>query len=127
MPGTNPAPGFTRQPDRHMHYAPASSQVMVIFNDFVVAVSANAIILHEEDFPAVHYLPQADVRMDLATRTDHSTHCPFKGDATYWTLTVGGKVAENAIWAYEMPFDEAMVIKNLVAFYMNKVDTIQVG
>ena len=123
----NPAPGFARQPDRRLHYEPTSSRVRIILNDVIVADSANSIVLHEEDFPAVHYLPQANVRMDLAARTNHSTHCPFKGDASYWTLTVGYKVAENAIWSYEIPFDEATAIKNLVAFYVNKVDAIQVG
>lgn len=124
---TNPAPGFTRQPDRRMHYAPTSSRVRVILNSVLVADSTNAIMLQEEDFPPVYYLPQVDVRMDLARRTGRSTHCPFKGNASYWTVTVGDKVAKNTIWAYETPFDEAMAVRNLVAFYANKVDVIQVG
>jgi uncharacterized protein (DUF427 family) len=127
MPDTNPAPGFVRQPERRMDYQPAGRRVRVVFNGEIVADSANAIALQEEDYPVAYYLPQSDVQMDLAKRTDRSSHCPFKGDASYWSLRVLGKSAENAVWSYENPFDEAEVIKGYVAFYGSKVDAIEVG
>jgi len=127
MPDANPAPGFERQPDRRMDYADSAERVRVTFNGVTVADSTKAVALQEADYPVAYYLPQEDVRMDLATRTEHSTHCPFKGDASYWTLAVDGKEAENAFWSYETPFDEAMVIKGYVAFYGSKVDSVEVG
>jgi uncharacterized protein (DUF427 family) len=125
MPDFNPAPGFVRQPDRRMGYQPAGRRIRVVFNGETVADSENAIALQEEDYPVAYYLPQSDVRMDLAKRTDHSSHCPFKGDASYWSLEASGKRAENAAWSYENPFDEAEVIKGYVAFYRSKVDAIE--
>lgn len=127
MPDGNPAPGFIKNPDRRMDYVPAGARVRVTFNGTTVAESTGAIALSEADYPVVYYIPMSDVRMDLMTRTDRSSHCPYKGDASYWSLTVGGAEAENAVWAYETPFDEAMVIKDHVAFYGTKVDAIDVG
>lgn len=127
MPDGNPAPGFARQPDRLMDYAAADSRVRVTFAGEIIAESEAAIALREADYPIAYYFPRSDVRMDLMRRTEHSTHCPFKGDASYWTLDVSGKSAENAVWSYETPFDEAEVIREYVAFYGSKVESIQVG
>jgi uncharacterized protein (DUF427 family) len=131
MPDGNSAPGFARQPDRIMEYTPADQQVRVTFEGQTIADSLSAIALREEDYPVAYYIPQADARMDLMARTDHSTHCPFKGDASYWTIQTGAKTggnnAENAVWSYETPFDEAKVIEGYLAFYGSKVDAIEVG
>ena len=86
MSGGNPAPGFRRQPDRRMDYSPAGRRVRVVVDGVTVADSVNAIALAEADHPLVYYFPQSDTQMDLAHRTSHSTHCPFKGDASYWSL-----------------------------------------
>lgn len=127
MPDGNPAPGFARQPDRVMDYAPAGKRVRVTFGGEIVADTEAAIALQEADYPVAYYVPRSDVRMELLRRTDHSTHCPFKGDASYWSLEVAGNRAENAVWSYETPFDEAEVIREYVAFYGSKVDAITVG
>lgn len=127
MPDANPAPGFARQPDRLMEYAPAGKRVRVTFGGATVADTEAAIALQEADYPVAYYVPRADVRMELLQRTDHSTHCPFKGDAFYWSLDVAGNRAENAVWSYETPFDEAEAIREYVAFYGSKVDAITVG
>jgi uncharacterized protein (DUF427 family) len=127
MPDGNPAPGFARQPDRIMDYTQAGKRVRVIFDGQTIADTQAAIALQEADYPVGYYFPKADVRMDLLRRTDHSSHCPFKGDASYWTLETAGKNAENAVWSYETPFDEAEVIKEYVSFYGSKVDAIEVG
>lgn len=126
MPEGNPAPGFTRQPDRIMDYTPAGRRIRVTFGGELIADTVAAIALQEADYPVAYYLPRGDVRMDLMRRTEHSTHCPFKGDASYWTLEAGGRTAENAVWSYETPFDEAGIIKEYVAFYGSKVDAIDV-
>jgi uncharacterized protein (DUF427 family) len=62
--------------------------------------------------------------MDRFERTGHHTHCPFKGDASYFTLSVGGRTAENAVWSYERPYDEVMDLKDRLAFYPDRVDAI---
>lgn len=127
MPDGNPAPGFSRQPDRIMEYTATDQRVRVTFGGQTIADSYSAIALREEDYPIAYYIPQADARMDLMARTDHSTHCPFKGDASYWTIQTGDNNAENAVWSYETPFDEAKVIEGYLAFYGSKVDAIEVG
>ena len=71
------------------------------------------------------YIPRADVAMEALTRSDHSTHCPYKGDASYFSIAAGGKSAENAVWSYEQPFPAMAQIKDRLAFYRNRVDGIE--
>jgi uncharacterized protein (DUF427 family) len=87
-----------------------------------VADSTQAHLLFETQHLPVYYFPRSDVRMDLMTPTDHHTFCPYKGDASYWTVTVDGKAAENAVWGYRDPFEEVAAIKDFVAFYWNRMD-----
>ena len=96
----------------------------MIFAGEVVADTRAAIRLDESDYPAVYYVPRNDVKMESLTRTTHLTHCPFKGDASYFTLESRGRTAENAVWSYETPYDEVAVIKEHLAFYPDKVDSI---
>ena len=89
----------------------------------IVADSAKAMLMCEPGHLPVYYLPFDDIRMDLMQRTDQSTVCPHKGSAVYWNLTVDGRTAENALWAYPEPYDHAPPgIKDYAAFYWNKVD-----
>jgi uncharacterized protein (DUF427 family)/class 3 adenylate cyclase len=101
---------------------PSSKRVRVAFRGVTVADTTRALVLRETRLPPVYYLPKADVRMDLMEPTSYRTHCPFKGDASYWTLRVGDEVAENALWAYEDPLPEAEGIRGYVAFYRNRMD-----
>jgi len=78
--------------------------------------------LYESNIPAVWYIPFEDVRTDLLTPTDHSTHCPFKGDAAYWSLRVGDRVEENVVWSYPEPIDGAPPLAGLAAFYFDRMD-----
>lgn len=105
--------------------APNPARVVVTVGGKVVADSANALTLREADYPPTHYIPRADVDFGLLERTEHSTYCPFKGDASYYSIRAGGDVAENAVWTYEAPYDAVAEIKDHVAFYPTKVDAIE--
>jgi uncharacterized protein (DUF427 family) len=98
--------------------------VRVTFNGEVIADSREAVRLDEGTYPAVYYLPRKDVKMLGLARTTHTTHCPFKGHASYYTLSYGDRTAENAVWSYETPYEEMSVIQELLAFYPDKVDSI---
>ncbi len=100
-------------------------RVRVVLGGVIVAETTRALTLREANLPPVHYIPRQDVAMDLLDRTDHKTHCPYKGDAAYYTVTAGGIVARNAAWTYEKPYAQAMDIAGHIAFYAGKVDAIE--
>ena len=79
----------------------------------------DAIRLEEGTYPPVYYFPRKDVKTDRLVRSSHHTHCPFKGDASYYSFKNG---AENAVWSYEQPFDEMQALKQRLAFYPDKVE-----
>jgi len=122
----NPAPGFKKYPQHHVETRPSSAHVRVTYQGEVVADTRDAVEL-VEDFgpgrktvaPVVYYIPRKDVRMDRLAPSTHTTHCPFKGDASYFSV-VGGP--ENAAWSYESPYDETMAIKDRLAFYPDKFE-----
>jgi uncharacterized protein (DUF427 family) len=122
----NSGPGYKANPAHRVALAPAKAHVKVVFGGEVVADTQNAIRLEEGNYPPVFYVPRSDVKMDHFTKTQNHTYCPFKGEASYFTLSGGGKTAENAVWTYETPYDEVVVIKDHVAFYPNRVDQISV-
>lgn len=73
----------------------------------------------------MQYLPRADIKMDLLKPTAHHTHCPYKGDASYFSIEAGGRTADNAVWSYEQPFPAMAEIQEYLAFYPNRVDKIE--
>ena len=105
-------------PASHISTVPAGKRVRVTLQDEVIADTRDALALKEGNYPVVYYIPRKDVKMDRLERTSHSTHCPFKGDASYFSLKDG---PENAVWSYETPYEEMTAIKGYVAFYPNKV------
>lgn len=115
------------QQDYELRFEPSAKRVRAELNGTVIADSARAIVLHETRLPPAYYFPRADVRMDLLHKTDFHTHCPFKGNASYWTLRVGGEVVENAAWAYEEPYRDAEPIRGYLSFYRNKVSALYAG
>jgi uncharacterized protein (DUF427 family) len=123
----NSAPGFKKHPEHRIETKLAGQRVRVTFNGEVIADSRDAILLDESKYASVYYVPRKDVKMERLTRTTHSTHCPFKGVASYYTLSAGGRTAANAVWSYEEPYDEMSVIKERLAFYPDKVDSISVA
>ena len=122
-----PGPGFIKHPEHTVTLSHDGKRVRVVFNGETIAETDAAITMHEANYPPVYYLPRGDVRAEVPNRTDHSTHCPFKGDASYWTIAVGDKSSENVVWSYERPFDEVAEIKDYVAFYGNRMDEIAVS
>jgi uncharacterized protein (DUF427 family) len=109
-------------PDRRLYLEPVAKRLRVVVAGEVVADSSRAKLLHETGLMPVYYLPEDDVRHDMVTPSEHTTHCPFKGDASHWTLTVGDDVRENAMWSYPQPLDGAPPLAGLVAFYPDGVD-----
>ena len=100
-------------------------RVRVTFAGRVVADTTKALTLKEASYPPVQYVPREDVDQTLLARTEHLTHCPYKGDASYFSINAGGRVAENAIWSYEHPYAGVAEIAGYVAFYPSRVDSIE--
>jgi uncharacterized protein (DUF427 family) len=101
---------------------PGDLHVEITVDGKKVAESDRPVLLDETGLPTRYYLPPEDVRMDLLRRTAHTSTCPFKGQASYWTLQVGEEVYENVAWSYEDPIPGAAGIAGLLAFYDNQVD-----
>lgn len=95
--------------------------------DIVIAETSKALILKEAKYPAVQYVPREDANMALLERTDRVTHCPYKGDASYYSVKADGKTLDNAIWTYETPFPAMTEISGHLAFYPDKVKIEEVG
>ena len=112
-------------PDHPITIAPTARRVVVTVGGRVVADSRNALTLQEASYPAVQYVPLADVDLSLLERTTHATYCPYKGDCAYYSVPVGGERAVNAVWTYEQPYDAVAAIRDHVAFYPDRVDAIE--
>ena len=111
--------------DHPITIAPNPNRVRVLFNGRVVADTTRALTLKEASLPPVQYVPREDADMTLLERTAHKTHCPYKNDASYYTIRAGGRTAENAVWTYEEPYPAVVAIKDHLAFYPDRVDRIE--
>ena len=100
-------------------------RVRVTFAGRIIADTEAALTLKEASYKPALYVPRADTDMSLLAPTDHHTHCPYKGDASYFTVTVDGRSAENAVWSYEQPYPAMSEIKEYLAFYPDRVDKIE--
>ena len=112
-------------PDHPITIERHPGRVRVWFNGRIVAETSDALRLKEASLAPVIYIPREDADMTLFERTAHSTHCPYKGDASYFSVRIGEKVAENAVWSYEAPFPAMQEIANRLAFYRNRIDSIE--
>jgi uncharacterized protein (DUF427 family) len=101
------------------------ARVVVTAGGRVVADTRAALVLREAAYPAVQYIPRADVDMALLQRTAEASYCPYKGEASYFSIPVGGEKALNAVWSYEDPFADVDGIKGYLAFYADRVDAIE--
>jgi uncharacterized protein (DUF427 family) len=111
--------------DHPITIEPNPNIVRVTFNGQVVADMMRALTLRESTYKPVFYIPREDVRMALLQRTDHASHCPYKGDASYYTLRVGERISGNAAWSYEHPYEAVGAIVGRIAFYPHRIDTIE--
>ena len=128
----NPAPGFVSRPDHRVDLLAESRRVKVVFGGVTIADSGAALRVEETGHGPVYYVPGKDVRLDLMHPTEQHTRCPFKGEASYWTIELpadagSARRSENAVWAYPSPYDEVSRLAGYYAFYPNRVDSITVS
>lgn len=114
-------------PDHPITITQNPRRVRVTAGDIVIAETSKALTLKEAKYPAVQYVPREDANMALLERTDRVTHCPYKGDASYYSVKADGKTFDNAIWTYETPFPAMAEISGHLAFYPDKVKIEEVG
>jgi uncharacterized protein (DUF427 family) len=101
---------------------PADLHVEVRVDGEKVAESDRPVLLAETGLPTRYYLPRDDVRTDLLRATTFTTTCPFKGDASYWTLDLGDTVHDGIVWSYEHPIPGAEAIAGLLCFFNDRVE-----
>ncbi len=116
------APGFTAPSDYQVTISPSNHRIKAVFNGETIADSKNVLVLNETRHAPTYYFPRQDVNTSLLDRTERLTHCPFKGNASYWSLKVGDREAENVVWSYETPYEEAEPIAGHMGFYWEKMD-----
>jgi len=105
--------------------APNPNRVIVRLGGAVIADTTRALVMRAPGTPDQPYIPREDVDMTRLVRTDLVTHCPYKGDAAYWSIRSGPRTVENAVWSYETPYDEMAPIKGYLAFYSDRVDATE--
>jgi uncharacterized protein (DUF427 family) len=112
-------------PDHPISIETNPSRAVVTVGGQVIADSRAALTLREASYPPVQYFPRADVDMAALMRSEHTTYCPYKGKASYYSIPAGGDRSVNAVWTYETPFEAMAQIKGYVAFYPDRVDEIR--
>ena len=112
-------------PDHPITIEKTPQRVRVTVAGKTIADSRDALTLREASYPPVQYVPRKDVDFSQLQRTVHSSHCPYKGDASYYSIVPGGERSVNAVWSYETPNPSVAQIKEHVAFYPNRVDAIE--
>jgi uncharacterized protein (DUF427 family) len=112
-------------PDHPISIARNENRVTVTLGGEVIADTSEALTLREANYPPVQYIPRKDVDMAALTRSATTTYCPYKGEATYFSIPAGGERSVDAIWTYETPYDAVAGIKDHVAFYPDRIDAIE--
>jgi uncharacterized protein (DUF427 family) len=111
-------------PDHPITIEPASKRVVVRSGDKVIADTVHALFLREAKYPAVQYIPRNDVDMSALVRSETTSYCPYKGEASYFSIPSGGGRSVDAVWSYEAPHDAVAEIKDYLAFYPDRVEVI---
>ncbi|MCK1512143.1 DUF427 domain-containing protein [Bradyrhizobium sp. 190] len=114
-------------PDHPITITANPKRVRVSADGVVIADTTHALTLKEASYPAVQYVPREDANMALLARTERTTHCPYKGDANYFSINANGRRIENSIWTYETPFPAMAEIAGHLAFYPDKVTIEEVA
>ena len=114
-------------PDHPITITANPRRVRVSVGGVVIADTTHALTVKEASYPAVQYVPRGDANMELLARTERTTHCPYKGDASYFSINANGKSIENSIWTYETPFPAMTEIAGHLAFYPDKVTIEEVA
>lgn len=109
-------------PDHPITVEPAGVRVVVRAGEHVVADTTDALALQESTYPVAYYIPLADVDQRLLKRTEHSTYCPYKGDASYYSVVTPDSALENAVWTYEEPYAAVSPIAKRVSFYADRLE-----
>jgi uncharacterized protein (DUF427 family) len=113
-------------PDHPITVQKNPDRVVVKVAGQVIADSREALSLQESNYPAVQYIPRKDVDLTQLERTDNESYCPYKGDASYFSITPGGEKTVNSVWTYESPYAPVAEIKDHLAFYADRVDSIEI-
>lgn len=114
---------LSKYPDYRVDASPAARHITVQVDNQLLAESDDALLVQETGHADVYYIPRGDIQMSLLFQTDHSTYCPFKGYARYWSLT-GHPTGKNLVWSYEEPYPEVSSIKDYMSFYPDKVKIV---
>lgn len=113
---------YHKYPDYRVDLEVSGALARVRVDDQVIAESTRAMQVKETRHDPVVYFPREDVRVELLERTDHQSFCPFKGNASYWSVKLAAETLENAVWSYEDPFDEVSRLKDYMAFWGDRVN-----
>jgi len=124
---SNPAPGFIKNPSHRVHISSFQGQVVIRIGGEVIADTREALCVEESGYDPVYYIPRKDILMRRAERSEQLTTCPYKGNASYYSFSVGSSCTENAAWSYETPYDEVNEIAGYLAFYANRVDLLVIS
>jgi uncharacterized protein (DUF427 family) len=111
--------------DHPISIEPNRSRIVVKVGGKIIADTHDALTLREASYPPVQYIPRRNVDIAALTRSEHTTYCPYKGEASYYSIPVGGDRSVNAVWTYETPFEAMAQIRDYVAFYPDRVDEIK--
>lgn len=114
--------GLDDAPKHRLLFEDYPRRMRAFVGERVVLDSTRGKLLHESNMLAVYYAPIGDFAEDLLVESDHHTHCPFKGDASYWSLKVGGREIENAVWHYPEPLEQSPWLDGYAAFYWDRAD-----
>lgn len=118
--------GHARDPHHRIDVRPSSREVRAIFNGEMIARTRRGMFLFETGLPARYYIPPQEVRSEFLIPSAKTSICPYKGQASYWSVRVGDRIAEDAVWAYLDPLPEAPRIKSHYCFYPEKIDRLDV-